>query len=146
MVVIVVEKEVEVEVEKEVKVKEVEKEVKEVKYDEFTVIKCKEKECKGCMKMFPTELYLKKHHDKSAACVKWIALPDKDNTIPTKGLHLIIDELLKNAISLDGKLECKYCNSKFTNNGNLHKHLNTSIACNRLVYNTFKIEFNSLGI
>ena len=91
-------------------------------------------------------ILLKKHHEKNQACVKWISFPQKSDTHLKKGLHLIIDDLLKCSISIDGKLECKHCSSTFTNNGNLHKHFNTSTVCNRLAYQEFKSSFNSLDI
>ena len=102
--------------------------------------------CEACTKTFINNILLKKHHEKNQACVKWISLPQKSGTHLKKGLHLIIDDLLKCSISIDGKLECKHCSSTFTNNGNLHKHFNTSTVCNRLAYQEFKSSFNSLDI
>ena len=102
--------------------------------------------CEACTKTFINNILLKKHHEKNQACVKWISFPQKSGTHLKKGLHLIIDDLLKCSISIDGKLECKHCSSTFTNNGNLHKHFNTSTVCNRLAYQEFKSSFNSLDI
>ena len=102
--------------------------------------------CEACTKTFMNNILLKKHHEKNQACVKWMSLPKKSDTHLKKGLHLIIDDLLKCSISIDGKLECKHCSSTFTNNGNLHKHFNTSTVCNRLAYQEFKSSFNSLDI
>ena len=102
--------------------------------------------CEACTKTFINNILLKKHHEKNQACVKWISFPQKSDTHLKKGLHLIIDDLLKCSISIDGKLECKHCSSTFTNNGNLHKHFNTSTVCNRLAYQEFKSSFNSLDI
>lgn len=102
--------------------------------------------CEACTKTFINNILLKKHHERNQACVKWISFPQKSDTHLKKGLHLIIDDLLKCSISIDGKLECKHCSSTFTNNGNLHKHFNTSTVCNRLAYQEFKSSFNSLDI
>ena len=102
--------------------------------------------CEACTKTFINNILLKKHHEKNQACVKWISFPQNSGTHLKKGLHLIIDDLLKCSISIDGKLECKHCSSTFTNNGNLHKHFNTSTVCNRLAYQEFKSSFNSLDI
>ena len=146
-------------IEKE-KIEKVEKEKIEKKVDEKKVENVeKEKieivgkiegnveiKCEACTKTFINNILLKKHHEKNQACVKWMSLPKKSDTHLKKGLHLIIDDLLKCSISIDGKLECKHCSSTFTNNGNLHKHFNTSTVCNRLAYQEFKSSFNSLDI
>ena len=127
----------------EKKVENVEKEKVEIvgKIEDNVEIKCE-----ACTKTFINNILLKKHHEKNQACVKWISFPQKSCTHLKKGLHLIIDDLLKCSISIDGKLECKHCSSTFTNNGNLHKHFNTSTVCNRLAYQEFKSSFNSLDI
>ena len=127
----------------EKKVENVEKEKIEIvgKIEDNVEIKCE-----ACTKTFINNILLKKHHEKNQACVKWMSLPKKSGTHLKKGLHLIIDDLLKCSISIDGKLECKHCSSTFTNNGNLHKHFNTSTVCNRLAYQEFKSSFNSLDI
>ena len=127
----------------EKKVENVEKEKIEIvgKIEDNVEIKCE-----ACTKTFINNILLKKHHEKNQACVKWISFPQKSDTHLKKGLHLIIDDLLKCSISIDGKLECKHCSSTFTNNGNLHKHFNTSTVCNRLAYQEFKSSFNSLDI
>ena len=113
------------------------KEEKEEKVEKIDI------KCQACMKTLASDASLKRHHERNPACVKWIYHPQKTDIQLKKGLHLIIDELLKNSISYE-KLECKHCNSSFTNNGNLHKHLNTSTVCNRLAYQEFKDSFNNL--
>ena len=100
----------------------------------------KEIKCGACMKKFKRELLLKQHYENNAVCTKWIELPEKYDIQLPKGLHLIIDDLLKQSFS-NGNLECKYCNSIFINNGNLHKHFNVSNVCNKLAYTDFKKRF-----
>lgn len=100
--------------------------------------------CDACLKIFTCNSSLKRHHLKNNACSTWLDLPEKCNNIPKKGLHLILDDLLKKSTSVDGKLECKYCHSTFTNTGNHHKHFNVSIVCNRLAHHAFKEYCNSL--
>jgi DNA-directed RNA polymerase subunit RPC12/RpoP len=105
----------------------------------------KEYKCQACMKLFTTDSSLKRHHDRSPVCVDWISIPEKTDVVQlTKGLHLIIDELLEKSICNNGELECKYCKSKFINKGNHHKHFNSATVCNRLAYKEFKNLFNNL--
>lgn len=101
--------------------------------------------CQACNKTFSTNGSLKRHQDRTTVCMNWISLPEKTETIKlTRGIHLIIDDLLQKSISVDGSLECKFCKSKFINTGNLHKHFNSATTCNRLAYEEFKKMFNSL--
>ena len=96
------------------------------------------KQCEACMKNVKT---LELHYKKSPTCLKW---NNSENVELQKGIHLIIDEILQDSISVDGKLECKFCNKTFVNNGNLHKHFNNSTICNRLAHQEFKQKFNGL--
>jgi len=95
--------------------------------------------CDACMKTFVTEVSLKQHIDKSTACKSWINHPQKDTMVKlSKGIHLVIDDLLNEAISNNGTLECKFCKCKFSNKGNHHKHYNSSAVCNNMAYDEFK--------
>ena len=95
--------------------------------------------CDACMKICNTEVSLKQHQDKSIACKTWSNLPQKDLIITlSKGIHLVIDDILNDAISDNGALECKFCKCKFSNKGNHHKHYNSSTLCNNLAYDEFK--------
>jgi len=100
-------------------------------------------QCDACMKIFSKEINLKNHQAKNIQCLKWIALPQKHNVQLKKGIHLVVDELLKKSIDADN-LECSFCNSKFINTGNHRKHLNRSPVCNRLAFNEFKEHFMRL--
>jgi hypothetical protein len=105
-------------------------------------IEPKEIKCSACAKTFTVEASLRRHLERSIVCVNWNNLPQKmDGAKLTKGLHLIIDELLDKAIGSD--LECKHCKTKFTSKGNLHKHFNSASVCNRLAYQDFKSMFNN---
>ena len=95
--------------------------------------------CVACMKICNTDVSLKQHQDKSIACKTWNNLPQKDLiTKLSKGIHLVIDDILNDAISDNGSLECKFCKCKFSNKGNHHKHYNSSTLCNNLAYDEFK--------
>lgn len=107
--------------------------------------KVEEIKCVACKKTFTAEGSLKRHHVRNPVCVNWISLPEKTETIQlTKGIHLIINDVLEKAISVNSELQCKFCKTKFTNTGNHHKHFNTSTVCNQLAYKEFKKLFNSL--
>jgi hypothetical protein len=98
--------------------------------------------CGACMKIFASKGSLQRHQVRFTVCKEWIERPQKTTpTNLTKGIHIIIGELLDRSIC-DGKLECKYCNTRFTNKGNHHKHYNTASVCNRMAYQEFKRLFN----
>jgi len=101
--------------------------------------------CAACTKTFATDSSLKRHHKRNPVCLKWISLPEnREVTNLAQGLHLIVDDILKKAMSGNYYLECQYCKSKFTNTGNHHKHFNTATVCNRLAFQEFKKIFNSI--
>jgi hypothetical protein len=105
-----------------------------------------ELKCEACMKVFYTQISLDNHHKNVIVCKKWIELPKKPNMINlTKGIHLIIDDLLKKSITDNNNLECKFCKYIFSTKGNLHKHFNTSPLCNSMAYDEFKKLVNSFN-
>jgi len=107
--------------------------------------KVEEIKCAACKKTFTTEGSLKRHHVRNPVCVNWISLPEKTESVqPTKGIHLIINDILEKAISVNSELQCKFCKTKFTNTGNHHKHFNTSTVCNQLAFQEFKKLFSNL--
>jgi hypothetical protein len=99
--------------------------------------------CEACMKSFATKGSKRRHQERFTVCKEWIELPQKtDINKLTKGIHLIVDELLEKSIG-DGGLECKFCKAKFTTKGNHHKHFNSSTVCNRMAYQEFKQLFSN---
>jgi hypothetical protein len=101
--------------------------------------------CDACNKVFSTQIYLDNHYKNTTVCKKWIELAEKPPIVNTKGIHLIIDELLEKSINDNNKLECKYCKYVFSIKGNLHKHYNTSILCNSLAIDEFKKLMNNFN-
>jgi hypothetical protein len=100
--------------------------------------------CAACMKTFSTKASMKRHQERFTVCKDWIDLPQKvDINKLTKGIHLIIEELLDKSIG-NGDLECRFCKAKFTTKGNHHKHFNSATVCNRMAYQEFKKLFNNL--
>jgi hypothetical protein len=94
--------------------------------------------CQACMKTFTTKASLRRHYDRNPVCLEWINQPEKKEPIQlTKGLHLLVDDLLDKALS--GKeFECKFCKTTFISRSNHHKHFNYSTVCNRMAYYEFK--------
>ena len=98
------------------------------------------------MKVFSTQLYFDYHLTNSTVCKKWNELTEKPTMLNhTKGIHLIVDELLEKAITDNNKLECKFCRYIFSIKGNLHKHFNTSILCNSMAIDEFKKLINNFN-
>jgi uncharacterized Zn-finger protein len=104
--------------------------------------------CSACQKQFVNKSSLKRHHTRFKVCKDWIDNPEKNNEIelnkiPT-GIHKYIYELMEKAISDNGELECKFCNTKFATKGNHHKHFNTAALCNKLAFQEFKKLINEI--
>jgi hypothetical protein len=101
--------------------------------------------CKACQKSFTVQASLRRHLERSTVCVNWNNLPQKiDGAKLTKGIHLLIDEMLDKAIGNGTDFECKHCKTKFTTKGNHHKHFNSASVCNRLAFQEFKALLNNL--
>jgi hypothetical protein len=98
------------------------------------------------MKSFSNKSSLTRHFTRFKVCDDWCNNRNNTTEIPdvskiTKGIHLIVSELLEQAV---GELECKFCKTKFITKGNQHKHFNTATVCNRLAFDEFKKIINNM--
>jgi hypothetical protein len=120
---------------------EVNRVVEKVVEKDITKKEVKPKEdikCTACLKTFTVDSSLRRHYNRSPACVNWNSQTEKKD-LPdlSKGLHLIINDILGNAVGDNGNLKCRWCNTTFTNVGNHHKHYNTASVCNKLAFQEF---------
>ena len=109
-----------------------------VKPDEMVIWKCE-----ACTKKFASKQSLERHHERFPLCKNWSGGPD---AAPTVAVHTWASRLIENAISIydeDDGIQCKFCESRFSNTGNLHKHFNSAVTCNRLAYAAVKEAFKS---
>uniref|UniRef100_A0A6C0KTZ6 C2H2-type domain-containing protein n=1 Tax=viral metagenome TaxID=1070528 RepID=A0A6C0KTZ6_9ZZZZ len=102
--------------------------------------------CEACHKIFSSTLNRCRHMITSNACKKWLALPEKDRNRPLMPpIHELVDKWLHDAISRPTDNLCQFCTTIFSNKGNLHKHYQTSMVCNRLAYLSFMKLMSSLN-
>ena len=107
--------------------------------------------CAACSRIFTVENSRKRHYKRYPACVKWIEKNEKVQEEKVKeeplkkGIHLLITDVLEKAIGCDdNRLKCRWCETTFTNTGNINKHLNTAKMCNKMAFEEFKKHINSM--
>jgi len=94
--------------------------------------------CKACKKSFTQFKFLKSHLKRYSVCNEWTQAMEKDNkVIPTRGIHVLVEDYLHKIITGDKPFQCKYCKNVFTNTSNHHKHYHTFVACNRMAIADF---------
>lgn len=95
--------------------------------------------CKGCSKFFATKASLKRHHDRKKSCKELSAVDLSGSSVPEKPYIVDwVDQCLTKAVSGDSdKPYCRHCDVEFANKSNLNKHLNKSVACDRLAKQEF---------
>lgn len=106
-------------------------------------------ECKACGKSFDTNTALHFHYEKNSVCLKWNAqkINNAESFSPEKGIHMWLYDVLEQVVAeSDNKLQCKFCETKFINKGNLHKHFTGSVACNRFAFYELKKMIDTLLI
>ncbi len=92
--------------------------------------------CDACNKVYSTSYNLKKHLTRQPLCEKWITLQP--------GLKDFIDYKISlqsqnNDENKEENTTCLTCNIKFSNVGNLNRHLSTSVICSKWdLYNDLK--------
>jgi hypothetical protein len=106
--------------------------------------------CNSCLKTFTVIGSLRRHYERSEACLGLKKLSKLNNFIPEttaaipKPIHLFIDDILEKAIRNNDKLECKYCKLTFSSRGNHHKHYAFAVSCNKLAFLEFKRLINEI--
>jgi hypothetical protein len=107
-------------------------------------------QCIACGKAFASKQSLERHKERHPLCKTWEMMPKSEET-PTESayewaLKIIEDNLRVTNPLLERleKVQCKYCSKQFSNVGNLHKHFNTAVVCNKLAYKYIKEAFASV--
>jgi hypothetical protein len=105
----------------------------------------KEIKCEACKEVFTMPYSLKRHYSRSPECVHLLSLEKKpeEGDLP-KGIHLLVDEMLRKSLGTNDENKCRFCNSSFSCRSNFNKHFNVSAVCNRLSFMEFKQMVNSI--
>jgi len=94
-------------------------------------------QCESCMKTFTTKGSLKRHHERNNVCKQWLTLDKTDNIDTGISIHKFVEDTLFTVIR--GKEnDCLYCGTKFTSVGNLNRHFEYAITCNRMAIRRFR--------
>ena len=103
----------------------------------------KEMQCKSCLLTVPSEGALIVHYDRSPLCRKWAFqwafLPDEmQEPVPVKTVYQVAMEYVRQSITGDKELVCKFCKNSFTSLEQHHAHYQTTVICNRMAHLEFK--------
>ena len=107
-------------------------------------------QCVACHKAFVTKQSLERHKERHPLCKEWesreenkvAARPAPPKESAYEWALKILEENLS-IVNVDKKVACRYCSQSFSNVGNLHKHFNTAVVCNKLAYMKIKEAFAS---
>jgi hypothetical protein len=104
-------------------------------------------QCIACLKGFSTKQSLSRHKTRHPLCREWEQKGLETKHIFEESVYVwairTVDEALT---SHEDGIRCKFCNTQFATNGNLHKHFNTAVACNRMGYLAITEAFDKFEI
>jgi len=96
-------------------------------------------QCKSCLLSVPSEGALIVHYDRSPLCRKWAFLPDEmQEPVPVKTVYQVAMEYVRQSITADKELTCKFCKNSFMSLEQHHAHYQTTVICNRMAHLEFK--------
>jgi protein-arginine kinase activator protein McsA len=99
-------------------------------------------QCHGCSKHFTTMNSWKRHNTRSPVCQQWIEIQNKKR-LNYSDFECIVDFIDKIKVKVTSRDEtdnihvCKYCNTSFSNMGNLNKHYKIAGMCNNMALYSF---------
>lgn len=86
-------------------------------------------QCKGCLKSYVNEIGLLQHFERSPLCKKWIDILDTGNSIANDLQLTYNNEGKCKTNNVASEFRCSSCSSKFSNFGNLNKHMKSRPIC-----------------
>ena len=105
--------------------------------------------CQACNKTFTNKYSLKRHEENTPVCYKWNQIKTREdgteNPTVADGANILdmLDEFRLKILTTSGNAtRCQYCNTQFSNTGNLNKHFRTSVTCNKLAVTNFRNNIN----
>jgi len=108
-------------------------------HSEQVAIEKEEMQCKSCLLTVQSEGALIVHYDRSPLCRKWAFLPDEmQEPIPDKTIYQLAMEYVRQSITADKELTCKFCKNSFASLEQHHAHYQTTVICNRMAHLEFK--------
>lgn len=103
--------------------------------------------CNACSKLFTTKASLERHWSRFPICKKLIEMKNDEDIKSYKPIHKFVNDLLKEVMYISENTEqfaCIYCNTSYSNLGNLHKHYDKSVPCNNLAMKHLKRKINEV--
>ena len=96
-------------------------------------------QCKSCLLTVQSEGALIVHYDRSPLCRKWAFLPDEmQEPVPDKTIYQLAMEYVRQSITGNKELVCKFCHLSFATTEQHHAHYQTTVICNRMAHLEFK--------
>ena len=96
-------------------------------------------QCNACEKNFTTKQSLERHLERFPLCKNWSKCSE---STPSESVYKWALQKLDTALMKEGdEIACRFCSTTFTLVGNLHKHFQSSVVCNKLAYEEVKKVF-----